>query len=125
MNRTLIFFLLTLKNAALANKEFIVLDDNTFQRNLIILLYKEGLIQSFSVNKERKIRISLRYPLNKNILKKLKIISTPTKSVFLSYQDIIKIPSKKNLLILSTTGGLFTALMCKKKRLGGKALFIC
>lgn len=121
MNSNIINLLITLKNASLIKKETIFVDSNKLVLELLSLFYKEGIIQSFSVN-NNSVCINLRYSFNKNIFKNLKIFSN---SVDLKYFDLCKISTKQNLIVISTTKGLLTDTDCKKYHLGGKLCFIC
>jgi ribosomal protein S8 len=76
MNLTKIKFLLTLKTFSLAKKESILISYHLNNKNLISILYKEGLIQSFNFqNLNKKIFIYLRYYYNRVLLDSIKIIS--------------------------------------------------
>jgi small subunit ribosomal protein S8 len=132
MNINLIKLLLQLKNASLVKKEVVNFNCNVLCIELLKLLYKEGFIQSFSVDskslsnndKQFQTTISLRYSYNKPTLKALKIISTPSYSKYLTLKDISKVQDRKNILFLSTNKGLLTGLQCKKKNIAGTLLFI-
>ena len=132
MNTNLIKLLLQLKNASLIKKEVISLKCNISGIELLKLLYKEGFIQSFNIDsttqlkheKQFNITIFLRYFYNKPIFHKLKIVSTPSYSKYLTFKDLSKIQDKKNVLFLSTNKGFLTGLDCKKNKIGGTLLFI-
>ena len=127
MNQTVINFLVNLKNASLKKKFFIVISANKKLLNLIKLFYKEGFIQSYSfVDNCKSIIIYFRYPLNINLFKNVKILSTPTKIIHLKYVDIIKILDNNKLLVLSLSNFKYvTSLTCKKLKIGGIACFTC
>lgn len=130
MNNNLIKFLIKLKNASLSQKETVKFDCNSLHLKLSKILYSEGMIQSFSVEKDEKsssfmMRITLRYFHNKPVLKNLKILSKPSHFKYIKYSDISKIRDKKFMFFLSTSKGILTSLECKKKRIGGKLLFMC
>jgi len=121
MNSNTINLLITLKNASLIKKEIVFIKNSHITLEIITLLYKEGIIQSFT-NMGSQIKISLRYSFNKNIFKNLKTFSN---SIDLKYSDICKISSKQNLIVISTSKGFLSCLDCKKYHLGGKLFFIC
>jgi small subunit ribosomal protein S8 len=130
MNNSLIKFLSKLKNASSSQKEIILFDYNSLHLKLLKILYFEGLIQSFSVEKcarksSPKIKVTLRYFYNKPILKNLKILSKPSHLKYIKYSDICKIGDRKFVFFLSTSEGVLTSLQCKKKKVGGKLLFMC
>ena len=126
MNLTKIKFLLTLKSCSLAKKESILISYHLNNKNLISILYKEGLIQSFNFqNLNNKVFIYLRYYYNRVLLDSIKIISKPSNNKYLKLKDLYKLNFKKRLFIISTTKGLKSLLDCKINNLGGKLLFVC
>lgn len=124
MNKTIINFLIILKNASLNNIEHITFTNNSLYFPLLECLYREGIIQSYKIV-SNKILIIIRNSNNKFLLKELKFISKPSNDVYFSFKDLCKISDRKIVLILSTNKGLLTLTECKKNKLGGKALFIC
>ena len=126
MNNTITNFLIKLKNSSLVNKEVINIRLENITLKIVSILYKEGFIQSFKVNLETKnILIYLRYSFNKSVFKNVKIISLPSKLLYVKYKELTSISSKNNFILVSTTKGLKTFLECKKNHLGGKILFLC
>jgi len=130
MKNTLIKYLIKLKNASLSRRESVSIDFNSLCLELTELLYKEGFIQSFSIEEKKVnnvlkpiLNINLRYFYNKPLLKELKIISTPVQLAYLSVQNLAKLPSTKHVLFLSTSKGFLTGFNCKEKNLGGLLLF--
>jgi small subunit ribosomal protein S8 len=133
MNINLIKFLTKLKNASLSRKETILVEYNKLHLELVKVLYSEGLIQSFSIEVQTSfktqssssIKIILRYFYNKPVLKNLKFFSKPSHIKYVKYSDVCKIVDKKFNFFLSTSEGILTSLDCKKKKVGGKLLFMC
>ena len=126
MNKSISNFLIKLKNSSLINKESINIYFEKTTLKIIEVLYKEGFIQSFIVNYETKsILIYVRYSYNKSVFKNVKIISLPSKLLYIKFKELTKISSKNNFILISTTKGLKTFLECKKNHLGGKILFLC
>ena len=123
MNVTLNNFLSQLKNTSLVQKENLVLNFNKAFLPILHLLYREGAILTY-INTKTKIIIKFRYHNNLNNLKNLKIMSTVTKPLNLNKFEVLKIYEKNKILILSTSKGILTSLDCKKKKIGGKLLFI-
>lgn len=128
MSINLIKFLIKLKNASLSKKEIVTLEYNPLCLELLHVLYSEGLIQTFSVEQlDGKIflKICLRYFFNKPVLKNLKLFSKPSHVKYVRYSDLCKIVDRKFIFVLSTNQGILTSLECKKKKIGGKLLFMC
>jgi ribosomal protein S8 len=126
MNLTKIKFLLTLKTCSLARKESILMPYHINNKNLISILYKEGLLQSFHLKFfKTKISVYLRYYYNRILLDSMIIISKPSNNRYLKLKDLYKLNFKKRLFILSTSKGIKSLLDCKINNLGGKLLFVC
>ncbi len=130
MNTQLIKSLAKLKNASILKKKSTLLFYNQLTLNIIKILYKEGLIQSYNYEIDSKtnticLKVFLRYNNNKSMLNNIKLMSKSTKHVYLSLNELSFIKERYSLLILSTTKGLLTSLECKQKKLGGKLLVIC
>jgi len=118
-----------LKNASKINKTTTLVDFNKSNVLVLSLLYKEGLIQSFSLQKESipltKISVTLRYSEGKNVLTSLKLISTPSLFRYFSYRELCFISNKFTFGALSTDKQILSLSDCKKFRVGGQFLFVC
>lgn len=121
-----------LKNASHSNIDFVLLSYNKLTLSILLFLYHEGFVLSFRVVRDDNaryfkqiIKVALRHSENKSILNDLKIFSSPSNSSFFSYNEIVKIDSRKSLYCFSTNEGLLNSFECKAKRLGGILLFIC
>lgn len=96
------------------------------------ILYREGFIDGFniSVDDPKIISVFLKYGGdNKPILKQLRIISTPGRRIYVSYEKIVKELSKTGLFVISTsTFGLVCSDEYFKQwgefpKMGGELLF--
>ena len=129
MNKNLINFLIKLKNASLTQKEVVIIESNKICNSLLEVLYNEGFIQSFRIDKNNEgkdiLVITLRYFCNKPILRNLQIISKPSSIKYMKLSDICQIADKRFVFFFSTSKGFMTGLDCKKKKVGGKLLFMC
>lgn len=132
MNKKTINFLSQLKNASLINKEMIKVDCNKFIINILKILYDEGFILNFKINKKENFFnetseaiIHIRYMHSKPVLKDLEIISKPSLNRILSLNEICRIVAKKKFLLFSTNLGLLSLNDCKKNHVGGVLLFVC
>jgi ribosomal protein S8 len=125
MNLTAIRNLIQIKNASLQHKDQIDMVFNKYTLELIKVLYHNGFIKSYTITKELKILIVLNQLYRISPTSTLKIISTPTKKLYITYRNICKIKSNKTLFCFSTTKGLMTIDNCKRHHIGGVLLFIC
>jgi len=121
--------LVFLKNASKINQITTIVDFNRSNIFVLTLLYKEGLIQSFSLQKDvkslTKILVTLRYCEGKNVLTSLKLISKPSLSRYFTYAELCFISNKFTFGALSTDKQVLSLAECKKFRVGGQFLFVC
>jgi ribosomal protein S8 len=125
MNLTVIRNLIKLKNASLQNQNQITITFNNYTLELIKILYKNGFIKSYTILKQLQISITLNQLYRTSPTSTLRIISTPTKKLYITYRDICKVKNIKTLFCFSTTKGLMTIDDCKRHHIGGVLLFIC
>lgn len=117
-----------LKNITKIKKKTILISYSRTIIRFLNSLYNEGLILSYkiiSINNLNKIKIYFRYFFDYSNIENLKIISTPSKSIFLSYRDLCRIKEGRNIFFLSTQKGIMTSLKAKQNGIGGKLLFRC
>ena len=130
MNKNNLILLNLLKSASILQKNNIIVPLKKSNINLLILLYKQGLIQNFiflsnTFFKHPKILIKLRFFFNKSICKNLKLLSKPGLYLYLTFEEISLLYDKRHIIYFSTINGLLTNFACKKKQIGGIALFKC
>jgi len=129
MNKNLIQFLIKLKNASIARKDFIEVDYVNSINGYLNILYKEGFIQSFRIKlsdtNKKVVHIYLRQFQNKVLTENLQFVSIPSRTKTLSYNDLIKISLRNKLLILSTSKGILGHKECLKYKIGGIAMLVC
>jgi len=97
MNIKIIQLLISLKNAAKIKRVATAVPLNSINLSVLRLLYTEGLIQSFSIKQistRLRIVVVLRYSFEKPILSTLKIVSKPSFSKYLKFNDVCKIYGK-------------------------------
>lgn len=126
MNIKIIKFLNFLKNASLAHKNFIVVQNNSTLLKCVEALYKEGLILSYFVldnSKENLLYIKLRNVNDFVLTSKIKFISKPSCIRYLPYHQICRLTLKKKVYFFFTDKGIFTLEECKQMRIGGVLSF--
>ena len=124
MCSTLIKALNKLKNASLINKEVVYLNFDLKYFEVLRVLYREGFIQGYKIDKKNyQTIVYLRFFQNNSVLDRLRFLSVPSRERFISHKDLCLINNKKTFVLLSTSKGLRTIYECKKQKLGGKLLF--
>jgi ribosomal protein S8 len=126
MNLTTVKLLITLKNAALFNKESVTVTHTKIIVPILEVLYKYNVIQSFQRSPiKNKIFIILKPLSNKLLFQKLKLISTSSRVRYVSYRDLCHLVSNPYIMFtLSTDLGYLSEYDCKVNKVGGKLLFI-
>jgi|TARA_B110001469_G_C9647439_1_gene328044 small subunit ribosomal protein S8 len=113
-----------LKNAIKSNKKFIFLPKSLFCLQFLKLMFSEGFISNIQeIDSGRFLKVQLKYDLNGNpTFKKIKPLSTPGKTLSLSYKQLTKLNEGVGVLFISTSEGLATNHVCLKRKIGGTAL---
>ena len=131
MKSHIIFFLLKLKNASLYKKEVVIIDFKQDYIPILQLLYKEGYIQTFLINKDLSknksiIIIYIRYVYNTFALSNLKLLSKQSCVKTITYKQLsYNIYDIRKTFFIITNKGLQTQTTCKLNQLGGRLLFMC
>jgi ribosomal protein S8 len=124
MNFSIVKFISNLKVASISNKKVMYIKKNVLILKYLKLLYIEGYILSYKTTEEN-IVVFLRYSNNRCLTENIKLISKPSKDIYLKYNDIVLLNLKNKDLFLSTTKGFLSLKDAKKYRKGGLALFSC
>ena len=113
---------ISIKNGQLSRKRVISQKRKKICENFLILLWKEGFIEGYSIDESNKnnLKIVLKYKNNKPCINSLKFISKPSRPIYYSIKQIWKIDSSKSFIIFSTNQGLKSIVECKKLKIGGE-----
>lgn len=125
MKISTINFLVSIKNASIANKSCVNIKANQEIIPILQCFYEQSFILSFSYLQSQKIiKIVFKKDLSLNFFNNLKILSKSSYGSYIKYLDLCKILTQYKLLIVSTHKGLLTGDVCKKYKIGGKLLFV-
>ena len=98
---------------------------------LVRILFSNGVISNFvtfinSSNNKKFIKFTVFFYKNSPFFKKIKTISTQSKTFYISKNSLILLKKifKSSLLILSTTNGLLTSKAAAEIGIGGKIIYI-
>ena len=69
-----------------------------------------------------QLQVFLKFWGSKPVLQNLKLVSKPQKRIFIRWQHLIRLHSRHELLILSTTHGILSHHDCLKLGIGGEVL---
>lgn len=143
------FFLAKLNNAAATNKVLFKIRINPFILRILYFLNIRGFIDSFYIKKYQNTTQNLatvilhQYSMNRlermrviplpiyndtvrdfyNPLKNLKVISKPSRRIYMSVKELIKLPQHSVVYVISTKLGLLTTKEAIAANLGGEVCF--
>ena len=119
MDISTLHFLIKLKNFSVVNKMSFLVNFSSKIKNIVQVLYKLGIIQSYNSSTNR---IFLK---KKPVFRNLKIVSTPSNLRFLTFFDITRLQiSPTTIMIFSTNKGILSQQECQEQGVGGILLFI-
>jgi small subunit ribosomal protein S8 len=111
-----------IRSGILSKQEYVFLPKTKFSLLFLTFLYKKGLIFSFRIVNEFTIQLFLKYWENRSVIKSFKIISVPSKRIYVNHKKLDKIAKKKVITVISTHKGIYTALECLSLGVGGEVL---
>jgi small subunit ribosomal protein S8 len=116
-----------IKNALSTKKTEVVIYGNSVMKNVCEILKKEGYIKNYEIIDPLKtqIKVELQYLDEKRknpVLSTIKIISKPSRRIYVKSQDIKPVMSGLGMGIISTNQGVMTTYQAKKRKLGGELI---
>lgn len=122
MNNKFYTLLLNMKHSQIINRKFFLQKNNNLYKAVLNLLWINGYISCYSII-NNKLKIILKNLNTKSILRSLKILSKPSRYLYLSIKQLWLINSNY-FFIISTCSGLKSLIDCKIGNLGGLLLVI-
>nr|YP_009672626.1 ribosomal protein S8 [Dictyopteris divaricata]QDB64111.1 ribosomal protein S8 [Dictyopteris divaricata] len=111
-----------LRNGQMAFHKTIRFRDIGFCTMVLDVLWDKGFIRGYTRLENRILLIYLLYEEGKPNLKRLTVLSKPTRRLYASCFELPRLVSNNGVLILSTTQGIMAADEAIQKRLGGELL---
>lgn len=125
--------LIRIKNGYLASQKAVEIPYSKIREELANILLKEGYLAKVETKKTKSgsgkkaveikiLNAILKYEGRKSSLGGIKIISKPSRRVYVKKDKIYDVLGGRGLLILSTPKGLMTGKEARKKGLGGEVV---
>ena len=113
-------FLIRVKNAALAEKRDVLVDNNKLILEVAKILKKEGYLESLN-EKEKVLNVRIALKSKKPVISDIKLVSKPGLRIYMKADELLqkKGPSQ---FIVSTTQGILLSKEAIKKRRGGEVI---
>ncbi len=116
-------FLTVIRNACRSKKESADVPNSKMNREILIILKKEGYISDFKpLEASRQVRAYLKYVSNRSALKNLRRISKPGLRVYASHKSIPNVLRGLGIAIISTPKGILTNREARELKIGGEIL---
>jgi len=115
-----------IKNAQAVKKESIKTPYNKYDEAVAVVLAKNNYVSAVSKkgrNPKRILELELKYEDGKGVVNGVKILSNPSRKLYVGYKDIKKVKQGYGILVLSTPKGIMTGGEARKQKLGGQVLF--
>ena len=115
-----------IKNAQAMKKENIKVHYSKMDEEIVSVLVKQNYLDSYEKkgrNPKRILDIKLKYNEGKGVISGIKILSRPSRRLYLGYKEIKPVRHGYGLLVLSTPKGIMTGQDAKKAKVGGTLLF--
>jgi len=115
-----------IKNAQQAKKESVKTYYSSVDERVAEVLARAGYIsgvQKKGRNPKRMLEIELKYENGVGAIRGIKLISKPSRSIYLGYRAIKLVKQGYGSLVLSTPAGIMLGTEARKKKIGGVALF--
>lgn len=117
--------LTTIKNAQAVKKQTVTVPFSNLKFELLEILKREGYIENYKKKgrpPKRRIIINLEYHNNEPVIHGVKLISKPSRRIYLKRKKLYLPKSGYGLLILSTSKGLMSSKEAKRNNLGGEII---
>lgn len=117
-----------IRNGYLSNNMIVEMQYSKIKKDIINILYNQGLISSYKIEIRNKdkfvIKVAIKY--NKytgtSVIKCIKRISKPSLRQYCKYKKIPRVINGLGIAILSTSQGIMTDKIARKKKLGGEII---
>ncbi|ALA22834.1 MAG: 30S ribosomal subunit protein S8 [Candidatus Karelsulcia muelleri] len=117
-----------IRNGYLSNNMIVEMQYSKIKKDIINILYNQGLISSYKIEIRNKdkfvIKVAIKY--NKytgtSVIKCIKRISKPSLRQYCKYKKIPRVLNGLGIAILSTSQGIMTDKIARKKKLGGEII---
>ena len=119
--------LIRIKNAQAAGQERLVLPYSKLRWEVAKVLKESGFVKEWGKKKKKIHRteqpyLELQLPLDRVPLAGIKIISKPSRRLYIKADEIRPVVSGYGIALLSTSRGIMTGAEARKQKLGGEFL---
>ncbi|XZQ54530.1 MAG: 30S ribosomal protein S8 [Candidatus Karelsulcia muelleri] len=117
-----------IRNGYLSNNMIVEMQYSKIKKDIINILYNQGLISSYKIERRNKDKLVIKVAIKYNkytgtsVIKCIKRISKPSLRQYCKYKKIPRVINGLGIAILSTSKGIMTDKIARKKKLGGEII---
>lgn len=117
--------LIKIKNAQAVKKETVKAAFSRMNSAILKILEKFKYIEAASLKSgfRKNLEVKLAYKNNKGAIHNFKILSKPSRRLYIPYRKIRPVKQGYGILVLSTPKGIMDGETAKKLKVGGQLLF--
>ena len=115
-----------IKNAQAVKKENVKVNYSKINESILKILSSGGYIDGFEKKGQgikRVLDIKLKYENNAGAINEIKLISKPSRHIYMGYKEIKLVKHGYGLMVISTPSGIMNGKDARKMKVGGEALF--
>lgn len=114
-----------IRNAQRKKFDTVLLNKSNFILSFLKVLNDEGYITAFEVinkNSFEQINVHLKYFQGTPVISEIQMVSKPGRRVYSSIEALPKVKNGLGINVLSTSAGVMSDLLARKKNVGGEVL---
>ncbi|WP_185873660.1 30S ribosomal protein S8 [Blattabacterium cuenoti] len=118
-------FLTRIRNACFAKHLLLSIPSSKLKKKLTYVLLENGYILDYKIEKKNNkeiIKIALKYYKKISVIQKIIRISKPGLRKYSKYKNIPRVLNGLGIAIISTSKGLITDKIARKKKIGGEII---
>ncbi len=119
--------LVKIKNAQAVKSETVKSPYSIMDKAILDILEKKNFVGTVEVKgraPKKVLDINLKYDTaGKGVISGVKILSKPSRHLYVGYEEIRPVKQGFGLLVVSTSKGIMDGSMARKSKLGGELLF--
>jgi small subunit ribosomal protein S8 len=114
-----------IRNAYAVGKDSVVVPYSKFKMEIAKVLQKHGYVKEVNRRgkKARKsLEILLLYKNNAPVISQMRVVSKPSRRVYVSYKKIFPVRNSLGISVLSTPKGVMTGQEARRQKVGGELI---
>jgi len=130
MTSTVIDMLIRIKNAQMAKLEHVSVPASKAKIKISEILAQSGYLSNFEKKTKKTgksehdyLMLQLKYNNGEEAVSGIKIISKPSRKMYIKAKDIKPVRSGYGISVISTPKGIMSSVEARKQKVGGELLF--